>query len=112
MALTIEGIEILKTYFNGVMERADHHAENVNEIALAIMGGIIWKSTGDIQVKEYSGTPANILWMWVGEERYCFAFNHETGNIEVREGSIKGPAIQEFNNGTPISEIRQFFKGL
>jgi len=37
------------------LERADHHADNVNEIALAIAGGIIWKTTEDIRVMSREG---------------------------------------------------------
>lgn len=112
MALSIDGIQILRNYFNGVMDRANHHAENVNEIALAILGGIIWKSTDEIQVKQYAGSPANILWMYVGENKYCFAFNHETGNIEVRRASYKGEVIIEFNNTSSVAEVKQFFEAL
>lgn len=112
MALTINGINLLKKYFSGVIGRADHHANNVNEIALALIGGVIWRATEDIQVKEYDGAPANILWMVVDTKRYCFSFNHSSGNIEVKENSIKGNVIAVFNNTTPISDVKSFFKSL
>jgi len=44
MATTIQNIEILRAYLSGVLDRANHHAQNVNEIALAIAGGIIWRT--------------------------------------------------------------------
>lgn len=112
MALTINGIDLLKKYFSGVIGRADHHADNVNEIAFALIGGVIWRATEDIQVKEYDGAPANILWMIVGDKRYCFSFNHSSGNIEVKEKSIKGNVITTFNNSTPISDVKKFFESL
>jgi hypothetical protein len=40
MALTVIEIEELREYINGVMERADHHAGNVKEIALALASAI------------------------------------------------------------------------
>lgn len=110
MALTINGIDLLKKYFSGVIERANHHANNVNEIALALIGGVIWRATEDIQVKEYDGAPANILWMVVDSKRYCFSFNHSSGNIEVKENSMKGNIITVFNNTTPISDVKKFFE--
>lgn len=50
MAKTIKDIKILKDYLTGVLDRANHHAQNVNEIALAIAGGIIWRTTDKIRV--------------------------------------------------------------
>lgn len=49
MALKIEDIRLMKRYFEGVMSRANHHAENVNEIILALAGGVIWRGA-DIDV--------------------------------------------------------------
>lgn len=112
MAIKIEDIEILKEYMTGVLNRADHHALNVNEVILALAGGIIWKSTGKIEVKQYSGTPANILWINVNNNRYCFAFNHDSGNIEIRKKSIKGSVLHEINNNTSILEVKSIFNQL
>jgi len=41
MALTVTEIEELRSYRNGVTNRTDHHADNVNEIALALTGAIL-----------------------------------------------------------------------
>ena len=45
MALSIKTITDLHDYFSGVMNRANHHANSVNEVILTILGGVIWKST-------------------------------------------------------------------
>lgn len=50
MALKIEDIRLMKRYLEGVMSRANHHAENVNEIILALAGGVIWRGA-DIDVR-------------------------------------------------------------
>lgn len=112
MALTINGIDILKQYCNGVIERADHHADNVNAIALALIGGVIWKASEDVVVKEYAGSPANVLWMIVNGKRYCFSFNHSTWVIDVREDSIRGKVLASFDNNTTVNDVRTFFKSL
>lgn len=109
MSITIHQIDTLKDYFNGVMNRADHHADNVNEIVLALIGGVIWRAEGNFEVKQYDGAPANILWMNVAGKRYCFKFNHETWKIECCEGGHSGNVLREFDNQTPISEIKNFF---
>ena len=43
MALTVTDVEQLRAYLCGVMSRADHHAGSVNEIALALVGAILWR---------------------------------------------------------------------
>ncbi|RFM34468.1 MULTISPECIES: hypothetical protein [Chitinophaga] len=112
MATTIHNIEILRTYLSGVLDRANHHAQNVNEIALAIAGGIIWRTTDNIRVMSREGEMKNILWLQVGDRTLCFAYNHDTRNIEVREGSIQGAVVINFNNVTPLTDVKVFFENL
>lgn len=112
MATTIQNIEILRTYLSGVLDRANHHAKNVDEIALAIAGGIIWRTTDDLKVMSRDGEMKNVLWLQVGTRTLCFAYNHSAGDIEVREGSVQGLTIARFNNKTPIAEVKEFFASL
>lgn len=112
MATTIQNVEVLKDYLSGVLDRANHHAKNVNEIALAIAGGIIWKTTNDIKVMSRDGEMKNVLWMQAGNRKFCFAYNHDKGDIEIREESIQGVVIESFNNNTPLSDIKIFFESL
>lgn len=112
MAITIQNIEILREYLTGVLDRANHHAQNVNEIALAIAGGIIWKTTNNIKVLSRDGEMKNVLWLQVESRTLCFVYNHSNLNIEVREGSIQGNMIESFNNTTPISNVKSFFESL
>ena len=112
MAITINKIDALKEYFKGVMNRADHHADDVNEIVLALIGGVIWRAEGNFEVKQYGGAPANILWMIVNDTRYCFKFNHESGRIECLKGGHSGALIREFDNSTSITEVKNFFTNL
>ncbi len=112
MAITIDKIGALKEYFNGVMNRADHHADGVNEIVLALIGGVIWRAEGEFEVKQYNEAPANILWMYVAGERYCFKFDHNRGTIDCCKGGHNGEVIQSFDNSTTISEVKDFFARL
>jgi len=112
MAITIQNIEILREYLTGVLDRANHHAQNVNEIALAIAGGIIWKTTNNIKVLSRDGEMKNVLWLQVESRTLCFVYNHSNSNIEVREGTIQGNMIASFNNMTPLSNVKSFFESL
>lgn len=110
MATTISTINILKEYLNGVLERADHHANNVNEIALAIAGGIIWKSSKDVKVLTRNGEMKNVLWLQTKDRNLCFVFNHISGNIDIRDNGIQGNIIKSFNNSNSIKDVKDFFK--
>lgn len=112
MATTIHNIDILSAYLSGVLDRANDHAQNVNEIALAIAGGIIWKTTDNIKVLSRDGEMKNVLWLQAGLRTICFTYNHSTGNIEVKEGSIQGNIIATFNNSTPLVDVKTFFESL
>ena len=114
MALKAKDINDLQEYLEGILERARHHAGNVNEIVLTLAGAVIWKKdTGsDLTVKQYRGQPANILWVKIKEKRYAFCYNHSTEKVEMREGTLKGEAKYTFDNETTASQIFQIFDDL
>jgi len=114
MPLTVTDVEILKGYLNGVMTRADHHANEVEEIALALAGAIIWKKDAgkDIQVMQKDGDTKNVLWVSIGGTRYTFSYNHASKTIEMREGNLRGDVLHSFSNSTPLSTLHQIFGAL
>lgn len=113
MATTIHNIDILREYLSGVLDRANHHAQNVNEIALAIAGGIIWRTTNNIKVLSREGEMKNVLWLQVNTRILCFTYNHSNnGSIEVKEGSTRGDIIATFNNTASIADVKLFFENL
>lgn len=112
MAISIDSIQTLQTYLNGVIDRAEHHAGQVEGVALALLGAVVWRSTGEISVREYAGRPANILWFFVDKERYALVYNHENLKIELRERTQGGNAIAEFDNSTTYQEVINVFRDL
>lgn len=114
MALTVTEIEQLRAYLNGVMRRADHHAGNVKEIALALAGAILWKKTDEepIKVMVREGKTTNVLWVRIREKRYAFSYDHETDQIDMRENSVQGPTLHSFTNRTSLSELYSIFDAL
>jgi hypothetical protein len=114
MALTVTEIEDLRAYINGVMARADHHAGAVNEIALALTGAILWRKedSDPIKVMAQNGETKNVLWVRMGGARYAFSYNHEAGQIEMREGSTQGATLHTFTNSTPLADVRRIFAAL
>lgn len=112
MALTITTLTLLNEYINGVMNRADHHAQNVNEIVLTLAGAVIWRATQDVEVRTYNDETANILWLTVNDHRYVLAYNHQTGNIEVRDRNQNGIVLATFNNTSTAADVKRVFSTL
>jgi len=112
MAISIDSIEILQSYLNGVLERAEHHAGNVEGVSLALLGAIIWKADREIEVRQYDGRPANILWFWIGNNKYAMTYNHSNEQIELRERTQNGGVINTFDNSTTYQEIINIFNEL
>jgi hypothetical protein len=113
MAITANDVDVLHQYAEGVMNRADHHAGQVKGIALALLGGIIWRGEpGSISIKQYAGSPTNVLWVTISGKRHAFAYNHATGEIEIRDRTQSGAVLQGFNDSTPVADVESVFRAL
>ncbi len=114
MPVTVEDVDTLKRYLDGVMERADHHAHEVTAIALALAGAIVWRKdvASDIQVMSKDGDFKNVLWVKVNGQRYAFSYNHDARTIEMRKGSVQGDVFRSFSNATPLTEVEAVFRTL
>lgn len=113
MAITAKDIQTLHDYATGVMGRADHHAGQVKAIALALLGGIIWRADpGSIEIKQYDGNLANVLWFESNQKRYAVAYNHQTLKIEIRDRVISGQVLEEFDNSVMVADVERIFRSL
>jgi hypothetical protein len=113
MPLSVEDVSTLQDYLQGVMDKANHHALNVNEIALTLVGAIIWRKDEEpIKVLTREGEAKNVLWVKINNNRYAFSYNHDMGEIEMRQGSIQGDVLHSFTNITSLSQIKQIFESL
>ncbi|QDF29331.1 hypothetical protein [Halarcobacter anaerophilus] len=113
MAVTVKDVDTLQEYIIGVMGRADHHAGNVNEIALALAGAIVWKKDiASIKVMERESETKNVLWVNINGKKYAFVYNHDTGKIDMREKTIQGSNLHEFDNSTSLSTLKNIFDAL
>ena len=113
MPAPVATIDVLQRYLVGVLERADHHADAVNEVILSLAGAIVWrKDQDDIEVLEREGDMKNVLWLRINGQRYAFSYNHESGHIEMRAGSTQGQLVAEFSNDMSAAEVKNVFLGL
>lgn len=112
MPRTVSNLEILQEYVRGVLDRAGHHAPNVNEVCLTIAGAIIWVTEDELEVMTRNGEMKNVLWLRVKEQRYAVSYNHDNESIDVREGTTQGKVLEQFTNATPTRQVKNFFEGL
>ena len=113
MPISISDVDTLKSYIEGVMGRAEHHANNVSAIGLALAGAIVWRKDADaIEVMAQEGDLKNVLWVKISGHRYAFSYNHTAKEIEMRENTTRGAVLQRFSNGTPIHDVERIFRGL
>ena len=109
MPVKVDTVQILKSYFSKVVERAEHHAPNVNEILYTLLGVIILKMDNNSRI-EVRGTEndatGNILWVVIQGKRYALRYEHAAGgSVEIREGSYNGNIVISVTNATPVSAI-------
>ena len=113
MAITARDVQQLHEYADGVMGRAGHHAGNVSGSALTILGGIIWRADpGSIKIRQYAGSPANMLWIKIKGKDYAFRYEHATGQIEIRDGSQNGPILHSIDDTVPVANIHAVIQSL
>lgn len=113
MAREVADIDHLRDYLKGVLDRADHHAQGVSEVVLAVAGGVVWrKDDGPLTVRTRKGELGNVLWFTVDGERNALSYNHKTEEIELRTGSTHGNVAASFCNTTPSADVRAVFAGL
>src|SRR4051794_36043566 len=110
MPKAVLDLNVLQKYIRGVIKRADHHANNVNDVILAAAGGIIWrKDTAPIEVMEQAGDMKNVLWIKVNRNRYAFSYNHVAGAIEIRRGTTQGTVAHSLTNNMSMAAVRNVF---
>lgn len=112
MPQEVTSVDKMQEYLCGVLGRANHHAEAVQDIALALVGAVVWRKVGTLEVRTYAGDPANIIWFHTPKAKYALAFNHITKQIELRNRTQTGDVLHTFNNQTALSEVRTVFAEL
>lgn len=90
MAISIDSLQILQKYLLGVLERADHHAGNVEGVSLTLAGAIIWKSTQEIEVREYKGETANMIWFGLNNIAMQCHIIIPVEKLSLKKGHTKG----------------------
>jgi len=114
MAVRVNEVEELKSYFFGVVQRSEHHAPNVSNVIYPLLGLIVLNmdENSDIQVRGSEGATGNILWFTKSGQRYAFRYEHADDTIELRRDSFKGPLLQKIDNSVSIASLKALFDRL
>jgi hypothetical protein len=111
MAITIKSIDQLKVHIEGVMQRADHHAQSVYKVVLTLVGLVAWKAD-KIDARTQEGRNANVIWFEVKGKRYAIVFNHENSCIDIRDRSQQGNNLMSIDNDTDVDKLIKFYENL
>jgi hypothetical protein len=114
MPIRVNDIETLHDFAVGIMARAGHRTNQVRGIALAMLGGIIWRvEPGSIEIRFQDGGGANLLrWVSVTGYEYTCAYHQRTDQIEIHDRNGQGSVLHSFSNATPIMEVERIFSAL
>jgi len=114
MPIEMAEIETLRSYLTAVMGRAEHHADQVDEVTLALIGAVVWRKDPDtkLEVLSRKGALTNVLWVTIAGTRYAFSYNHDQKTIELRRGSLTGITVASFSNSSTLAQVKAVFAGL
>lgn len=112
MPVALPDVDLLQAYLTRVLERADHHARGVDQIALALVGAVVWRKAGTLEVMPTKDGTGNVLWFHVGKSRYALTYNHDAGTIDLKRKSTQGELVASLDNNTSLADLRKLFEGL
>ena len=113
MSQSVEEVSELQAYLRGVLNRADHHADNVNEVVLTLVGAILRRKDPEpIRVMTKQGQTGNVLWVNMSGRKYAFSYSHASGKVEMREGSLQGAVAHTFSNADSPADVKKIFAAL
>ena len=104
---------VLKDYTSRVIQRADHHGQEVADVIPSLVGYVdTYADPGSISHRRYKGELANVTTATFGGRKVVFTYCHQRRVIVARDGSLKGPELGAFNNLTSQPALRNFFRSL
>ena len=113
MPIPVNEVSKLQTYLRKVIANAKHHANNVDQIILALAGAIVSRKDSDTSLEVWGAQKmGNALTVSIKGARYAFSYNHHDGCIDMKVGSYQGPVVHKFTNATSLPEVASIFEAL
>lgn len=105
----------INAFINKVTAEANHHASGVAQIILPLSQAVRARlnlAQDRVEVYERLGQMARTCWVTLGGKRYVFSYNYSTIKIDLRDGSLQGPLVFQFDNRTTLASIRRVVASL
>lgn len=98
----------IDAFITKVIGEANHHGANVNAIIKPLSDEVrrrLILTRDKVEVYERNGNLARTCWVTINARRYCFSYNYDTQNIELKDRSTQGAVRKTFNNNTTLADI-------
>ncbi len=105
----------IDAFINKVIVEANHHSPGVAQIIMPLsqaVRGRLNLAQDRVEVYERLGQLARTCWVTLGGKRYAFSYNYDDKKIDVRDRSIQGTLIFQFDNQTTAASIRRVVASL
>lgn len=114
MPIQLDSVEQFQSYLSGVVDRARHHAPEIQEVILTLAGAVLLsKDAGTaVEARSWQGSTANILWATFNGQRHVFTYDHRQSRIVIKQRSTRGPVVGYFDNRTSTAQVINIFRRL
>jgi hypothetical protein len=111
MPVELNSIDELNSYLTRVIDRARHHAHEIQDIILTLAGAVILeKDRGEpLSAGSYRGNVANVLRATIRRQQYVFSYNHDEQRVDIKRGNARGEIVGSFDNHDSAREVARLF---
>ncbi len=91
-----------------VIGEANHHGIHVHRVIQPLSDEVRKRlnlNIDEVAVYERNGNLARTCWITISGNRYVFSYNYQTKKIELRDRTLRGAMIFNFDNATPLADI-------
>jgi hypothetical protein len=110
MALKLTTNQDIDYFIAKVIGEAHHHGGNVEHIIQPLSDEVRKRlnlNLDKVEVYERNGNLARTCWVTLQGLRYAFSYNYQAEKIELRDHSIQGAVLFQFDNATSIADTQR-----
>lgn len=100
----------IDAFIDKVINEAAHHAPAVELIIFPLSQAVRSKlnlAQDRVDIYERLGQMARTCWVVISGKRYVFSYNYDDQKIDLRDRSIQGAVIFQFDNQTSQATLQQ-----
>jgi hypothetical protein len=111
MAISLTTLPQINAYVAKVISEAQHHAAPVAAVIPPLAAAVIARlnlAIDDVSIYQRNGKLARTCWVTFGgtpSRRWVFSYNYAQQKIDLRQHSVQGPTVFQFDNSTSAAAI-------